>query len=40
MKEAARLALQLTQRFHQVLLLRLNNTTERVSILRREESRG
>jgi len=40
-RETARLALQLTQRFDQVLLLRLQNTTdERVAILRCEEARG
>jgi hypothetical protein len=39
-RETARLALQLTQRFDQVLLLRLKITTERVAILRCEEARG
>ena len=39
-RDTARLALQLTQRFDQVLLLRLKNTTERVAILRCEEARG
>jgi hypothetical protein len=38
-RETARLALQLTQRFEQVLL-RLKNTTERVAKLRCEEARG
>ena len=39
-RETARLALQLTQRFDEILLLRLKNTTERLAILRCEEARG
>jgi hypothetical protein len=39
-RETAPLVLQLTQRFDQVLLLRLKKTIERVAILRCEEARG